>query len=122
MCPESTSEVRPSSPSGWVGSWIRAMSTGSSGCSSSYAVMVSPSWKPLAETASLPACQPPAGKEDRKSTRLNSSHVAISYAVFCLKKKTYIQDGLLSCASRLDNGTYGLLIPNLHQRAADERT
>src|SRR5690625_6113118 len=27
---------------------------------------------------------------DRKSTRLNSSHVAISYAVFCLKKKTYL--------------------------------
>src|SRR5215208_7281908 len=27
------------------------------------------------------------GWEDRKSTRLNSSHVAISYAVFCLKKK-----------------------------------
>src|SRR5207253_9716935 len=27
--------------------------------------------------------------EDRKSTRLNSSHVAISYAVFCLKKRTY---------------------------------
>src|SRR5437870_6735920 len=26
---------------------------------------------------------------DRKSTRLNSSHVAISYAVFCLKKKMY---------------------------------
>src|SRR5690625_6226327 len=30
------------------------------------------------------------GKEDRKSTRLNSSHVAISYAVFCLKKKKII--------------------------------
>src|SRR5207253_11353782 len=30
--------------------------------------------------------------EDRKSTRLNSSHVAISYAVFCLKKKKNIQD------------------------------
>src|SRR5437870_9654469 len=29
-----------------------------------------------------------AGRRDRKSTRLNSSHVAISYAVFCLKKKT----------------------------------
>src|SRR5690625_7045462 len=28
------------------------------------------------------------GQQDRKSTRLNSSHVAISYAVFCLKKKT----------------------------------
>src|SRR5690625_6639198 len=28
------------------------------------------------------------GLGDRKSTRLNSSHVAISYAVFCLKKKT----------------------------------
>src|SRR5690625_6029159 len=27
------------------------------------------------------------GAEDRKSTRLNSSHVAISYAVFCLKKE-----------------------------------
>src|SRR5690625_5888137 len=27
-------------------------------------------------------------ERDRKSTRLNSSHVAISYAVFCLKKKT----------------------------------
>src|SRR5207253_9763221 len=27
------------------------------------------------------------GWRDRKSTRLNSSHVAISYAVFCLKKK-----------------------------------
>src|SRR5207253_8154487 len=28
----------------------------------------------------------PPWREDRKSTRLNSSHVAISYAVFCLKK------------------------------------
>src|SRR5438874_4613558 len=27
------------------------------------------------------------GPQDRKSTRLNSSHVEISYAVFCLKKK-----------------------------------
>src|SRR5207253_6311696 len=31
------------------------------------------------------------GKKDRKSTRLNSSHVAISYAVFCLKKRTVCQ-------------------------------
>src|SRR5438034_6425261 len=28
-----------------------------------------------------------AGSRDRKSTRLNSSHTVISYAVFCLKKK-----------------------------------
>src|SRR5439155_15388072 len=31
------------------------------------------------------------GRTDRKSTRLNSSHVAISYAVFCLKKKSEAQ-------------------------------
>src|SRR5256885_13246270 len=29
-----------------------------------------------------------SGRGDRKSTRLNSSHLVISYAVFCLKKKT----------------------------------
>src|SRR5256885_12947461 len=32
-----------------------------------------------------------ADETDRKSTRLNSSHLVISYAVFCLKKKTTIQ-------------------------------
>src|SRR3712207_7025580 len=32
---------------------------------------------------------------DRKSTRLNSSHANISYAVFCLKKKTYLQQRLV---------------------------
>src|SRR5256885_10353131 len=31
-----------------------------------------------------------AARPDRKSTRLNSSHLVISYAVFCLKKKKYI--------------------------------
>src|SRR5438067_4886709 len=34
-----------------------------------------------------PAPPAPATPADRKSTRLNSSHVSISYAVFCLKKK-----------------------------------
>src|SRR5258705_3885650 len=29
-------------------------------------------------------------RQDRKSTRLNSSHLGISYAVFCLKKKTIL--------------------------------
>src|SRR2546427_1421417 len=33
----------------------------------------------------------PAGEIDRKSTRLNSSHSQISYAVFCLKKKKAIE-------------------------------
>src|SRR5687768_18179153 len=42
-----------------------------------------PSPGPLDETG-VPAVKP----EDRKSTRLNSSHGYISYAVFCLKKKT----------------------------------
>src|SRR5258708_31066027 len=32
---------------------------------------------------------PRRNQTDRKSTRLNSSHQIISYAVFCLKKKTY---------------------------------
>src|SRR3712207_8363453 len=34
--------------------------------------------------------------EDRKSTRLNSSHANISYAVFCLKKKKLLQK-FISC-------------------------
>src|SRR3989442_6467485 len=41
---------------------------------------------------------------DRKSTRLNSSHVRISYAVFCLKKKknviSWMADDLVSFAQR----------------------
>src|SRR5438876_7052888 len=32
-------------------------------------------------------CPPRSRRQDRKSTRLNSSHPSISYAVFCLKKK-----------------------------------
>src|SRR5437899_8727024 len=34
-----------------------------------------------------PRCRARSRLEDRKSTRLNSSHLGISYAVFCLKKK-----------------------------------
>src|SRR3712207_7582336 len=41
------------------------------------------------EAAVRPASRDPAHK-DRKSTRLNSSHANISYAVFCLKKKKLI--------------------------------
>src|SRR5437870_10868635 len=41
--------------------------------------------------------------EDRKSTRLNSSHVAISYAVFCLKKKTIKQYTTTSLLHNISN-------------------
>src|SRR5205814_3678679 len=41
------------------------------------------------------------GRTDRKSTRLNSSHLGISYAVFCLKKKTY------SSAARASRSLWG---------------
>src|ERR687892_452732 len=37
----------------------------------------------------------PGARRDRKSTRLNSSHLVISYAVFCLKKKRRLRDRLL---------------------------
>src|SRR5256885_6701710 len=37
--------------------------------------------------------------EDRKSTRLNSSHLVISYAVFCLKKKKTTSQNILSESS-----------------------
>src|SRR2546421_2225836 len=42
----------------------------------------------------------PLGKGDRKSTRLNSSHDQISYAVFCLKKKNNERHRKLEVASR----------------------
>src|SRR2546427_7400877 len=46
--------------------------------------------------------------EDRKSTRLNSSHSQISYAVFCLKKKTIDPHPLASrCVNRLDSQVQG---------------
>src|SRR5690606_4156520 len=38
----------------------------------------------------------PSNAQDRKSTRLNSSHVKISYAVFCLKKKNKIINRICS--------------------------
>src|SRR5699024_12002751 len=51
----------------WTPEWGSAMADGS------YATLIgAPAWMI---------------SQDRKSTRLNSSHVSISYAVFCLKKK-----------------------------------
>src|SRR5690349_23988310 len=43
----------------------------------------------LARRSVPPSSMSLLGLIDRKSTRLNSSHVEISYAVFCLKKKNY---------------------------------
>src|SRR5438477_2934128 len=37
--------------------------------------------------------------EDRKSTRLNSSHMSISYAVFCLKKKKTVDEDVLGAGN-----------------------
>src|SRR5690625_6046881 len=52
----------------------------------------------------------PDGVEDRKSTRLNSSHVAISYAVSCLKKKTITYE--ICFESFLSDATKVLLLLN----------
>src|SRR2546430_10193788 len=41
--------------------------------------------------------RPPIAAADRKSTRLNSSHSQISYAVFCLKKKNGYKHFLKHC-------------------------
>src|SRR5438067_7319164 len=50
-----------------------------------------------------------ASPRDRKSTRLNSSHVSISYAVFCLKKKNHHvgQFQQLLIAKQAPSGSHG---------------
>src|SRR6202522_4290769 len=50
-------------------------------------------------------------KPDRKSTRLNSSHLRISYAVFCLKKKLYRYQ-------RIKPGSEHWRLDALHRRVA----
>src|SRR3712207_7809560 len=49
--------------------------------------------------AARPVLQRPQTPRDRKSTRLNSSHANISYAVFCLKKKKHVFRSLLSTST-----------------------
>src|SRR5438067_10306507 len=59
------------------------------------------------------------GCRDRKSTRLNSSHVSISYAVFCLKKKNYANPCLCHRKDRyrrLDRASLRLAPPLLRLR------
>src|SRR3712207_8740141 len=54
--------------------------------------------EPLGLTHRAKVAEPPrapsSSSGDRKSTRLNSSHANISYAVFCLKKKKHTNDSL----------------------------
>src|SRR5690348_18138220 len=56
------------------------------------------------EPGALPVVAPAESLEDRKSTRLNSSHPSISYAVFCLKKKNTAahRGDSRACARRSD--------------------
>src|SRR5258707_10638703 len=52
-----------------------------------------------------PAACPPLSRDlDRKSTRLNSSHANISYAVFCLKKKDKGQASAISMGGSKTGG------------------
>src|SRR5205814_7575408 len=73
---------------GGVGSVTR---TGSSHAANAAAAMARGSFMRARRCDSLNvngiAPTPPKHERDRKSTRLNSSHLGISYAVFCLKKK-----------------------------------
>src|SRR6266498_615754 len=63
-------------------------------------------------------CCRASARRDRKSTRLNSRHVRISYAVFCLKKKKRQPGGLLD---PLRTGSWCLCARNPLQDAALDR-
>src|SRR2546426_9272174 len=52
------------------------------------------------DAADVRALAAQTGAGDRKSTRLNSSHLVISYAVFCLKKKNQVESQQ-SCVPQL---------------------
>src|SRR5690554_7124867 len=63
---------------------------------------------------------------DRKSTRLNSSHVRISYAVFCLKKKTHVTPIFLarsaSCPPRSSCSTGAARVPVIPATSRSSRS
>src|SRR5699024_12043249 len=71
-----------------ISSYFSANSLDKSGVSGEYNVIESPESPPPESSAAHDDRMMALTKNtDRKSTRLNSSHVSISYAVFCLKKK-----------------------------------
>src|SRR5437588_7984293 len=55
----------------------------------------------------------PGGRGDRKSTRLNSSHTVISYAVFCLKKK---KQNRVASHSGTSKNSFSVKVLNLFSR------
>src|SRR2546421_2316157 len=55
---------------------------------------------------------------DRKSTRLNSSHDQISYAVFCLKKKNKIRRRLLYCKVLTRHGQVAQLVERAPEKSS----
>src|SRR2546422_1466046 len=57
---------------------------------------------------------------DRKSTRLNSSHGYISYAVFCLKKKNTNTNHLTSCSHSTRHKTHDPLISHSNNRPLND--
>src|SRR5438067_9528625 len=59
----------------------------------------SPCWRRCAHRS----CASRSEHTDRKSTRLNSSHVSISYAVFCLKKKKKNEHRSPACEHRSES-------------------
>src|SRR2546422_3842598 len=72
-----------------LASWVdRSVAGGQTTCVSRAAAPVPPAYAATVARAHAVVCDQLAGRiADRKSTRLNSSHGYISYAVFCLKKK-----------------------------------
>src|SRR3989475_4949307 len=81
---------RPDATASSTTYWIIGLSTSGS---------ISFGWAFVAGRNRVPS--PAAGNTDRKSTRLNSSHSQISYAVFCLKKKKkYIKSEQRTCLVR----------------------
>src|SRR5437899_4660349 len=71
--------------------------------------------RPLAGCKIEPYFFPPA--QDRKSTRLNSSHLGISYAVSCLKKKTRLARRYRCCYS----GDRTIAPASASRKGADDR-
>src|SRR5690349_23738002 len=78
------------------------------------------SWS-AASSSCFASTRRPASKasrpRDRKSTRLNSSHVEISYAVFCLKKKKKKKHHVIH--SRQQNDRKRLMLPTQNHKALD---